>query len=59
MTGAQWIETQFGKSRGATLSHISVVVFVLISVIGFIAYAFKGIEYCADNVHYFKILLVE
>jgi Na+/proline symporter len=43
MTGAQWIETRFGTSTGATLSHISVVVFALISVIGFIAYAFKGI----------------
>jgi Na+/proline symporter len=43
MTGAQWIETRFGKSRGATLSHISVVIFALVSVIGFIAYAFKGI----------------
>ncbi len=43
MTGAQWIETRFGKSRGAVLSHISVVVFALVSVIGFIAYAFKGI----------------
>ena len=43
MTGAQWIETRFGKSRGANLSHISVVIFALVSVIGFIAYAFKGI----------------
>src|SRR5512135_516887 len=43
MTGAQWIETRFGKSTGARLSHISVVVFALVSVIGFIAYAFKGI----------------
>ena len=43
MTGAQWIETRFGRSTGANLSHISVVIFALISVIGFIAYAFKGI----------------
>ena len=43
MTGAQWIETRFGKSTGAVLAHISVVVFALVSVIGFIAYAFKGI----------------
>jgi SSS family solute:Na+ symporter len=43
MTGAQWIETRFGKSTGAILSHISVVAFALVSVIGFIAYAFKGI----------------
>lgn len=43
MTGAQWIETRFGKSTGANLSHLSVVIFALVSVIGFIAYAFKGI----------------
>ncbi len=43
MTGAQWIETRFGNSTGARLSHISVVIFALVSVIGFIAYAFKGI----------------
>ncbi|MFO7447090.1 MAG: sodium:solute symporter family protein [Ignavibacteriaceae bacterium] len=43
MTGAQWIETRFGNSTGARLSHLSVVVFALVSVIGFIAYAFKGI----------------
>jgi Na+/proline symporter len=43
MTGAQWIETRFGHSTGARLSHLSVVIFALVSVIGFIAYAFKGI----------------
>ncbi|HTR81440.1 MAG TPA: sodium:solute symporter family protein [Bacteroidota bacterium] len=43
MTGAEWIETRFGRSTGANLSHISVVIFALVSVIGFIAYAFKGI----------------
>jgi SSS family solute:Na+ symporter len=43
MTGAQWIQTRFGSSTGANLSHISVVIFALVSVIGFIAYAFKGI----------------
>jgi len=43
MTGAQWIETRFGRSKGAQLAHIIVVVFALVSVIGFIAYDFKGI----------------
>jgi Na+/proline symporter len=43
MTGAQWIETRFGTSKGARLAHISVVAFALVSVIGFIAYDFKGI----------------
>jgi Na+/proline symporter len=43
MTGAAWIETRFGKSTGARLAHIIVVVFALVSVVGFIAYDFKGI----------------
>jgi Na+/proline symporter len=43
MTGAQWIETRFGTSTGARLSHLSVVIFALVSVVGFMAYAFKGI----------------
>ena len=43
MTGAEWINYRFGESRGATLSHLSVVVFALLSVIGFLAYGFVGI----------------
>ena len=43
MTGAEWIQTRFGKGPGATASHIIVVVFALVSVIGFLAYASKGI----------------
>lgn len=43
MTGAEWITTRFGKNIGSNLSHISVVVFALVSVIGFLAYAFQGI----------------
>ncbi len=43
MTGAEWIKTRFGTGKGATLSHIIVVVFALISVIGFLSYGFKGI----------------
>jgi Na+/proline symporter len=43
MTGAEWIQTRFGKGPGATASHIIVVVFALVSVIGFLAYAAKGI----------------
>lgn len=43
LTGAEWITTRFGTGRGATLSYISVVVFALISVVGFLAYEFKGI----------------
>ncbi|NWJ53103.1 MAG: Na+:solute symporter [Bacteroidetes bacterium] len=43
MTGAEWIRTRFGKGNGATLSHIIVVIFALVSVIGFLSYGFKGI----------------
>ncbi|MBN2007718.1 Na+:solute symporter [candidate division KSB1 bacterium] len=43
LTGAEWITLRFGKERGANLSHISVVVFALVSVVGFLAYAFQGI----------------
>jgi SSS family solute:Na+ symporter len=43
MTGAEWIETRFGRGKGAQLSHIVVVVFALVSVVGFLSYAFKGI----------------
>lgn len=43
MTGAEWLKTRFGTGRGATLSHIIVIVFAMVSVIGFLAYDFKGI----------------
>ncbi|WP_299075304.1 sodium:solute symporter family protein [uncultured Paraglaciecola sp.] len=43
LTGAEWLKTRFGTGRGAELSHMIVVIFALVSAIGFIAYAFKGI----------------
>jgi len=43
MTGAQWITFRFGDGRGGRMSHIIVVVFAVISVIGFIAYFVEGI----------------
>lgn len=43
MTGAEWIRFRFGDSLGAKLSHIVVVVFALVSVLGFLAYSFIGI----------------
>jgi Na+/proline symporter len=42
MTGAEWILTRFG-GRGGKLSHIVVISFAVISVIGFMAYFFEGI----------------
>lgn len=43
MTGAEWLSTRFGANRGREMSHLIVVVFAIVSVIGFIAYAFEGI----------------
>ncbi|MEO9803248.1 MAG: sodium:solute symporter family protein [Reichenbachiella sp.] len=43
MTGAEWLKTRFGDSTGARLSHLIVVIFAIISAVGFIAYSFKGI----------------
>jgi len=43
MTGAEWIETRFGKGRGAQLAHIIVVIYAFISIVGFFTYGFKGI----------------
>ena len=43
MTGAEWIKTRFGTGRGAQLSHLIVVIYAFLSIIGFFTYAFKGI----------------
>lgn len=43
LTGAEWITTRFGSGKGGELSRISVVVFALVSVVGFLGYAFQGI----------------
>jgi Na+/proline symporter len=43
MTGAEWIQTRFGDGPGGQLSHLVVVLFAVISVIGFLAYGFVGI----------------
>jgi len=49
MTGAEWIRTRFGKGQAANLSHIIVVLFALVSVIGFLSYGFKGIGKFASS----------
>ena len=43
MTGAEWIKTRFGSGRGAQLSHLIVVIYAFVSIIGFFTYGFKGI----------------
>jgi SSS family solute:Na+ symporter len=43
LTGAEWMRTRFGDSPGAKLAYISVVVYAMVHVIGFLSYAFRGI----------------
>jgi Na+/proline symporter len=43
VSGAEWIQTRFGKGKGAQLAHLIVVIFALVSVVGFLSYAFKAI----------------
>ena len=43
LTGAEWITTRFGEKGGAELSRIAVLVFAMVGVVGFLAYAFQGI----------------
>ena len=53
MTGAQWISFRFGEGRGAKLSYIIIVIFALVSVIGFMAYFFEGIgKFCTSILPY-------
>ncbi len=43
MTGAEWIRFRFGDSPGSHLSHLIVVLYAMLIVIGFLAYGFVGI----------------
>ena len=43
LTGAEWIQTRFGKGTGAHLSHFIVVTFALLSALGFLSYGFIGV----------------
>src|ERR1035437_8916730 len=38
ITGADWITKRFGDDRGGRLAHMIVVIFAVLSVIGFIGY---------------------
>lgn len=42
-TGAEWMNFRFGEGKSAKLSHIIVVIFALISCLGFLAYGFVGL----------------
>lgn len=43
LTGAEWMKTRFGSGAGGELAYLSVVVYALVSVVGFLSYAFRGI----------------
>lgn len=43
MTGAEWITFRFGRGRGGNLSHTIIVVFAILSCLGFLAYGFIGL----------------
>lgn len=43
LTGAEWLKTRFSAGSGLQLAHLSVVIFALVTVVSFLAYAFVGI----------------
>lgn len=43
MTGAEWIRFRFGEGVGSHLSHLIIVAFALITVLGYMAFGFLGI----------------
>ncbi len=43
LTGAEWMRTRFGKNLGSELAYLSVIVYALVSVVGFLNLAFQGI----------------
>jgi SSS family solute:Na+ symporter len=43
MTGAEWIRFRFGDGAGSHLSHLIVVLYAMLIVIGFLAYGFVGV----------------
>jgi SSS family solute:Na+ symporter len=42
-TGAEWLKLRFGNGKDSQLSHIIVVIFAIISCLGFLAYGFIGL----------------
>ncbi len=43
LTGAEWMHTRFGRASGGNLAHLSVVIYAIVGVIGFLCYAFQGV----------------
>jgi Na+/proline symporter len=55
-TGAEWIGTRFGTGRGVRSSHTIVVVFALLSCLGFMAYGFVGLGKFVEIFIPFKVI---
>ena len=46
-TGAEWVQTRFGTDTGGELARAVILLFAIISVIGFISYDFQGMgKFC-------------
>lgn len=43
LTGADWLSSRFGSGRGAHWCQAVVVLFAIVSAVGFVAYGFQGI----------------
>src|SRR5262245_58206943 len=43
LTGAEWIETRFGRGFGGQLSQFVIIAYACLSILGFLAYGFVGI----------------
>jgi len=43
LTGAEWMYTRFGRNTGSELAYLSIVVYAIVSVVGFLSMAYIGI----------------
>lgn len=43
LTGAEWMHTRFSRVGGGEWAHLSVVLYAVVGVVGFLSYAFQGI----------------
>jgi len=43
LTGAEWMYTRFGRNTGTELAYLSMVVYAIVSVVGFLSMAYIGI----------------
>ncbi len=52
MTGAEWMVTRFGDRRDGQIARISYTLMAVVTLAGFIGYAFQGIgKFAAEYVH--------